>query len=87
MTLSVTENEYKDVLNRAEEAIAELNSNLSNVSVTVPKESTEIITAIKLIFGSSAINTDGSAIITYSMFNKVVANLRQMGSLKVGEYL
>lgn len=87
MTLRVTEDEYKNVLNRADEALSELNSNLSNVSVTISSTSTDIITAIKMLFGTTAIQPDGSAIITYTMFNKVILNLRQAGALKVGEYL
>lgn len=87
MSLNVTEKEYKEVMAAANAAIKELNSDLSNITIRVSKGSTDVITAIKYIFGPNYINSDGSSSITYEMFATVTDKVRQAGSLKVQESL
>lgn len=87
MSLDVTTEEYNEVMASAQDAIDELTSQLSNVSVNIGKNSTDILTAIKHIFGSNYINSNGTSTITYEMYDKVAKSLKTAGKLKVGEYL
>lgn len=87
MALDVTTEEYTEVMASAKDAIDDLTNQLSNVSVNIGKNSTDILTAIKHIFGPNYINTNGTSTITYEMYDKVTKSLRTAGKLKVGEYL
>ena len=87
MTLQVTQKEYDNLIASANEAIGELGKDLSNLSVNVGKGSTDVLTAIKYIFGPKYIQANGTSTITYEMFSKVAESLRTAGKLKVGEYL
>lgn len=87
MALDVTKEEYDSVMASAADAINELTRDVSSINVTVGANSTDVLTAIKFIFGPSYINANGTAVITYEMFDKVAQSLRTAGKLKVGEYL
>lgn len=87
MSLTTTEKEYTDIINVANTAINELESELSNIVINVGPSSKEVLTAIKYIFGPSYIATNGTSQITYEMFSIVANKLRAAGKLKVGEYL
>lgn len=87
MSLQVTKKDYDELIASANEAIGELNKDLSNLSVNVGLASTDVLTAIKYIFGPQHIQPNGTSVITYEMFSKVADSLRTSGKLKVSEYL
>jgi hypothetical protein len=87
MALTTTKQEYDELIAAAEAAIKELNTELSNISINVGRSSTDVLTAIKYIFGDQYINANGTSVITYEMFAKVTNALKSAGNLKVAEYL
>lgn len=87
MSLTTTEKEYTEVIQSAEQAIAELEQELSSIIINVGANSKDVLTAIKYIFGPSYISSNGTSQITYEMFSTVASKLRSAGKLKVGEYL
>ena len=87
MPLQVTQKEYDELMASANEAIGELGKDLSNLSVNVGKSSSDVLTAIKYIFGPQYIQANGTSVITYEMFSKVADSLRTSGKLKVSEYI
>ena len=83
----MTETSYKETLTEAENVLKELEGKLTNVSVNIDKNSGQVLEAIRLVFGSDYIRSDGTSTITFDMYRKVVDNLRVLGNAKVGEYI
>ena len=53
MSLTTTEKEYTEVIQSAEQAIAELEQELSSIIINVGANSKDVLKAIKYIFGPS----------------------------------
>ena len=79
--------EYTELLQKADETIIELETKLNGVSIKVGASSTKVIEAVKAVFGPSYIKQDGSTELTFEMYKKVSEALREIGKLKVQEYL
>lgn len=86
-TLIKTKEEVNALLEEAEGVLDEMSNTLSTVEVRVTNKSPDIIKAIASLFGKDQVRADGSAVITYSMFNQVNKMLRSAGKLKVKEYV
>lgn len=86
-TLTKSKEEVDSLIAQADGVLDEISNTLSTVEVNIPKTSPTIIQAISAIFGANYIKSDGSAVITYKMFNQVNTLLRQAGKLKVKEYV
>ena len=78
---------YEETLEKADKVLKELEDKLSNVSVNVSKSSEDVIEAVRSMFGSSYIKSNGTTTITFDMYKIITAKLREVGSTKVGEYL
>lgn len=85
--LNKTKEEVEQLFKETDGVLDELSNTLSTISVTVGKGSPKVIQAIEALFGKQAIRSDGSAVITYSMYRQVNSLLRQAGKLKVKEYV
>ncbi len=85
--LMFSNKEYKDLMEQADKVISELEVKLSGVSVKVNKQSTKVIEAVKAVFGETYINQEGGTEITFEMYKQVLTQLRNIGKLKVEEYL
>lgn len=83
----VSEEEIKKLIQEADGVLDELNNEIKHVTVKIPAKASDVIIAIKQIFGDSYINSDGSSQITYTMYSRVIDILKQAGELKVQEYL
>lgn len=75
------------ILKETEGVLDELDNTLSTVEVVVTQKSPKVIQAISMLFGNSFIRSDGSAVITYKMYQQVNKMLRISGKAKVQEYL
>ena len=51
------------------------------------KSSTEVLNAIKKVFGPKYIKADGTSEITFDMFKQLTDSLKRVGENKVEEYL
>lgn len=87
MALNTTVEEYKSIVEEAENVLADINKDLSTVSVNIKASSVEVIKAILMLFGKDYINSDGSSKITYEMYKQVNSMLRDAGKMKLQEYL
>lgn len=83
----ITKQDYDELITQAEQVLVSLSDRLSNVSVQVGKGSTDVLVAIKMIFGNKYIKPDGSSEITFDMFQQLTTALKKMGVDKVQEYL
>ena len=79
--------EIESILKETEGVLDELNNTLSTVEVVVTQKTPKVIQAISRLFGDSFIRSDGSAVITYKMYQQVNKMLRISGKAKVQEYL
>lgn len=83
----ISEKDYNKLIEDTDKVLNELSGRLSNVSVKISKNSAEILQAITLIFGEQHIKSDGSSEITFEMFKSLTKSLREVGELKVQEYV
>ena len=73
--------EVEDVLKEALAASEDLRQKLATVRIIVRGgNSPDIVNAIREIFGSDYINTDGDSYITYDMYCTIINLLRDLGS-------
>lgn len=79
--------ELEAILKETEGVLNELDNTLSTVEVVITQKSPKVIQAISKLFGPEFIRSDGSAIITYKMYQQVNKMLRISGKAKVQEYL
>lgn len=79
--------EIQAILQETEGVLNELNNTLSTVEVVVTKKTPKVIQAISALFGPEFIRSDGTAVITYKMYQQVNKLLRTSGKVKVQEYL
>lgn len=87
MSIKDSLEDYDATIEKANKVLTELESKLSNVSVNISSSSIDVINAIIALFGSSYIRSDGSSTITFDMFKTVTSKLREVGKVKVGEYV
>ena len=85
--LMFSDREYKNLIEQADKVISELEVKLSGVSVKVSRHSAKVIEAVKVVFGETYINQEGGTEITFEMYKQVLTQLRNIGKLKVEEYL
>lgn len=83
----LSKKEVEDIMAETEGVLNELDNMLSTVEVVVTKKSPKVIQAISKLFGGGFIRSDGSAVITYKMFQQVNKMLRESGKAKIQEYL
>ena len=79
--------ELEAILKETEGVLNELDNTLSTVEVVITQNSPKVIQAISKLFGGSFIRSDGTAVITYKMYQQVNKMLRISGKAKVQEYL
>ena len=79
--------EIESILKETEGVLNELDNTLSTVEVVITKKSPKVIQAISALFGPNFIRSDGTAVITYKMYQQVNKMLRVSGKAKVQEYL
>ena len=83
----IDKGEYDKLISDAEEVLVSLSNRLSTVTVIVGKSSTEVLNAIKKVFGPKYIKADGTSEITFDMFKQLTDSLKRVGENKVEEYL
>ena len=79
--------EYDKLIKDAEAVLVSLSERLNMVTVSVNKNSVDVITAIQKVFGPKYIKSDGSSEITFDMFKQLTDSLRRVGEAKVSEYI
>ena len=83
----ITESEYTSLMTHADDVINKLEAKLSNVSVKISAASDSVVEAVKVIFGEQYIKQDGSTEITFDMYKQLVKSLKDVGKMKVEEYV
>lgn len=86
-TVIISKEEIEELLQKTEGVLSELDGTLSTVEVQITKKTPAVIKAIAALFGEAYIRADGSATITYKMFQQVNKMLRLTGKVKVQEYV
>lgn len=82
--LDVTEQQYEDIVQQAQEVLAK--SKLKLESVVVYSQEQAVIDAVIAIFGDGPVN-NGKVAITYDMYCSVLELIRTTGAYKVEEYI
>ena len=84
----VTLEEIQQILAEARTADINLRNKLSKIKIHINgRDNPELIKAIKTIFDSTYIDTNGNSVITYNMYCSVINLLRQIGTSKAEEIL
>ena len=76
----------KKLLDEGAEALNELTEELRDIKVPVTKTDTQVLEAIKNIFGLTYLNDNGSSYITYDMYLECAQIVRNAGRAVAAEF-
>lgn len=85
--VKVSKKEIEELLAETEGVLNEVDNMLSTVEVVVTNKTPKVLQAISMLFQGNFIRSDGSAVITYKMFQQVNKMLRESGKVKIQEYV